>query len=174
MYNLLTKKYYLKKIFVLSLPKNRKSNITCFFMCKYTVKNTPYSNISLLLKEISRLFSTIMSLDKKNFLFVCSNAIYLYNFTKINKLNVKIINNFSSFRNKKLFLNFSSAFLYNIKYNKKIIVNLKDKKILTVGFINFYNQPKITDFTLLLETKFFSSIFLFHFILKKLIYNAKN
>jgi len=97
MYNLLIKKYYLKKIFILCLPKEKTSNISCFFACKYFIKNTPYSNISLLIKEISRLISIIFSLNKKNFLFLCSNAIYLYNFTKIHKVNINIMDNYFFF-----------------------------------------------------------------------------
>ena len=41
--------------------------------------------------------------------------------------------------------------------------------MITIGFLDFHNQPNSTDYTLLLEAKFFSSIFLFHFILKKLL-----
>jgi hypothetical protein len=59
-------------------------------------------------------------------------------------------------------------------HNKKIYSCFKDNKTFTIGFLDFYNQPNSTDFTLLLETQFFSSIFLFHFILKKFLYNVKN
>ena len=173
MYNLLIKKYYLKKIFILCLPKTKTINISCFFLCKYLIKNTPYINIFVFLKEISKIFSIILYLKKKNFFFICSNFIYIYNFVKIHKLNITLIKNIFFFQQKKSILNYSSVFLYNLKYDQKFLVQLKDKKIITTSFINFQNQAKITDFTLLLETRFFSSIFLFHFILKKFISNAK-
>jgi hypothetical protein len=64
--------------------------------------------------------------------------------------------------------------MYNMSYANKIVFFFKEWKLPSIGFINFHNQPNISDYTLLLEAQFFSSIFLFHFILKKLIYNVKN
>lgn len=174
MYNLLIKKYYLTKIFTLCLPKKKKSNKACFYLCKYFIKNTPYANIDLFVKETSRLLNIILSLTKKNFLFICSNNIFLYNFMQKKKIKVLLVSNFSKFQKQEKLNVISSVFFYNYTYNKKIYALIKNQKKLTIGFIDFFNQPNGTDYTLLLETKFFSSIFLFHFLLKKFIYNANN
>ena len=51
----------------------------------------------------------------------------------------------------------------------KFLANFKEQKLPSIGFINFHNQTNILDYTLLLEIRFFSSIFMFHFILKNLL-----
>jgi len=173
MYNKLFKKHYLTKIFTLALPKKKKSNPTCYYLCKYFVQYTPYGNINIFIKEIYRIFSILLLFYKKNFLFICSNNIFLYTFLTNEKLKIKSLKNTSQY--KKNFNRASSTvFLYNYTYNKKLFAQIKDEKILTVGFIDYHNQPNSTDYTVLLDNKFFSSIFLFHFILKKFIYHVKN
>jgi len=99
MYNKLFKKYYLTKIFTIALPKKKKSNSACYYLCKYFIKQTPYSNIHIFIKEIYRLFSILLSLHKKNFLFICSNNIYIYNFITYQK--VKTVSSKDLFFSKK-------------------------------------------------------------------------
>lgn len=106
---------------------------------------------------------------------MCSNNLFLYNFIKHKKLQViKLKKNLTFIQKEYIDKNLSCIFLYNFTHNNKLISHIKDQKIITVGFIGCYNHPKNTDYTLLLEGKFFSSIFLFHFILKKLINHVKN
>ena len=70
MYNNLIKKYYLLKIFTLALPNKKKSNQACYYLCKYFILNTPYSNILCFIKEIYRLLPLLLSSNKKKFIFI--------------------------------------------------------------------------------------------------------
>lgn len=168
MYNKLIKKHYLYKLFTLSLPKKNRSNSVCFFLCSYFIKNTPYGNIKVFIQEIYRVLGLWLNTSsKKNILFICMSKIFFINFISLNKKQIDYINyNDSLFfcKNK-----ISFVVLYNVNVNNKHVSLFKEKKIPSIGFIDFHGQPNLSDYTLLLEAKSFSSIFLFHFILKKII-----
>lgn len=177
MYNKILKKYNIFKIFTLSLPKKNGSMAATYYLIKYFVKGTPYGNINVFIKEVSKLTCLFYNLpNEKELFFVCSNKIFFYNIKNSHKnLNCVFWKhiNFSLLRYniKKA----SIALWYSLSHTSKIIAYLKNKKVLTIGFIEGHNQPKSTDFTFLLNTQSFSSIFIFHFILKKFIFfNVKN
>lgn len=95
------------------------------------------------------------------------SKIFFINFISLNKKQIDYINYNDSlffFKNK-----ISFVVLYNVNVNNKQVSLFKEKKIPSIGFIDFHGQPNLSDYTLLLEAKSFSSIFLFHFILKKII-----
>ena len=101
MYNKLLKKYYLSKNFTLALPKNKNINQASFYLCKYLIKNTPYANLNNFIKEIAKLLP-ILTFNKKYFLFIGSNNLYLYNFQKNTNFNIIKSKKFHFLQNKNL------------------------------------------------------------------------
>ena len=178
MYNKVLKKYYLYKLFSLALPQKKGINKSCYYFCKYLIKTTPYGDLNRFLREVHRFANIALNATNKKVLFICSNKIFVfYNFKRHNKpprLVFLYWKTFFLFNFKLVKGNSSFVIWYNLSYSNKILALLKDQKVLSLGFINFHNQPNSTDYTLLLEARFFSSIFLFHFILKKLTLYATN
>jgi len=80
MYNKLIKKYYLYKLFTLSIPKKKGCNQACFLLCRYFIKNTPYGNIQFLIKEIYKMLSIFASTFRTTKLvFFCSYKLFSLN-----------------------------------------------------------------------------------------------
>ena len=178
MYKKLIKKYFLFKICIFLLPKKKRVNVSCYFFCKYLIQSTPYTDSSSFLQEIFRLFNMIFNLCYlKCFLFICSNKIFLVeNLNLRKKRNWKFLHwhNIGIIQEANFFSKLSLVIWYDAIFTTKCTAFLKKQKILSIGFLDFNSQPNITDYTLLLETKFFSSIFLFHFLLKKFLIHVKS
>lgn len=173
MYKKVIKKYSLYKLFIWALPKTVLPNKACYYLCKYLIKLTPYGSLIMFLQEIKRILNILLQFSaRKEFIFICSDKIYLLEVGRL-KLRNRVMNLTSTnltFLAKELPVTISSAVIwYNLNYNTKLLGFLKGRKLLTLGFINFHNFPNIADYILLLENRFFSSIFLFHFFLKKFI-----
>lgn len=171
MYNKLIKKFYILKLFSISTPTNSNIRKNNYFLCKYIALNTPYANVLVFLKELNKiLFINKKSYALKKLLFFCSNKIFLKCLNK-EKLNIiyRKINN-QNITNKK----FSFFILFTNNYTSRQIAYIKDKKIPSIGLTNFNSLPQITDYTLLLNNKYFASIFFLNFIIKKLINNVFN
>ena len=82
---------------------------------------------------------------------------------KKKKNNIKISN-----KNVSFFIICGDSFTF------RQIAFLKDKKIPSIGFHNFNGLSTLTDYTLLLESKYFASVFLINYVIKKLTYNVIN
>lgn len=168
MYNKLIKKFYILKIFSLNIPVTiyniRKTN---YYLCKYIALNTPYANIFVFLKELNKiLLLSENTCNLKKLLIFCSDKIFFKNLKKNKKKSSVIrkkINNIN-ITNKK----FCFFVLFNNNYTFKQIAFIKNKKIPSIGFINYNGISQITDYTLLLENKYFASVFFFNFVIKKL------
>lgn len=173
MYNKLIQKYYIIKLFGLFIPKTTSINKVSFYLCKYTINKTPYGNIECFIKELYKILSVFkLNSYTKNVLFLCTNKIYNQNIKSLAKINPldNINNNNNNIMGKKFSLKkISFIIMCDTNYNLKKIAFFKDQKIPSIGFTNLTTQPNITDFTLLLECRFFSSIFFLHFLLKKLL-----
>jgi hypothetical protein len=93
MYKKLVKKYYLYKIFTISLPIKKYCNPTYYVMCKYLIKTTPFINIRFLLDEFYKLFCLFRLQFHKNYMiFFCSDKIFFLNskfliYKKVNYVN---------------------------------------------------------------------------------------
>ena len=93
MYFKLIKKYYIYKIFTLSLPLHQKSNKPTYYLCKYTLNNTAYANISSFITEIYRVLSPFLYLTKgKRLLFISTKNVYTLNLTRFNKKKFNYLN----------------------------------------------------------------------------------
>lgn len=174
MYNKLLKRKTLYKIFILIMPKKKKNTISSYYLCKYFIKTTPYGKFSIFLSEINKIMNIfLINLKIFKLLFVCSHKIFFLK-KKNKKLIFLNIKKDLMFNYKQNFKILSFIFLYNINYSSKFISFFKDQKFPLIGFIDFHHQPNLIDYTILLESRFFSSIYFFHFLLKKYLYNVKN
>lgn len=168
MHKKLIKKFYLLKLFTVCLPYKKSIRKNNYFLCKYIAMKTPYSDINKFLKEIYKLFFIQKHLKYNNLIFSCYNKIFSKNIKTISKkfIDNKKLNYIVSNRKISFYL------LFNIKYTTKQISFIKDKKIPIIGFININNIAQLTDYVLLLENKYFASLFLFKYIIKKLLNEA--
>jgi len=170
MYYKIIKKYYLYKIFSLSLPSKKNSNQPCYLLCKYFSQKIPCLNISLLIKELQKLLSLSMhSLPAKRLLFFCAEKVFFLNsiFLQQKQLTYIEYKNLSLVEKKCIIKKIVFVIFYNLNITNVIAAFFKDQKIPSIGFLDFHNQPKIADYTIAFEIKSFASLFLFHFILKK-------
>jgi len=145
----------------------------CFLLCKYFVKNTPFCDIQLLIKEIYKVLSIYTNvLLIKKLLFFCSNKIFFLNslFMCQKQLTYIDLKNLSLIKKKYTLEKIGVVIFYNLSYVNKLASFFKDLKILSIGFIDFHNQPNLTDYTIFLEVKSFSSLFFISFYIKKKYY----
>ena len=87
MYRKIINKYYLQKIFALVIPQKKKSNLVSYFFIKYLIKNSPYNNMSIFMKEIHKLINILYNKNTtKKLIFLCTNKIFFLNQQKNNQL----------------------------------------------------------------------------------------
>jgi hypothetical protein len=111
MYNKILKKYSLLKLITLVLPKKKGINAASHYLCKYLIKNTPYANIQIFIKEINKIVTVIINSSfKKSLIFVCSKKIFLYNYIFLNGRK-----KFFFLKSKKIFL-FTKNYLIKNNY----------------------------------------------------------
>lgn len=85
MYRKIINKYYLQKIFALVIPQKKKSNLVSYFFIKYLIKNSPYNNMSIFMKEIHKLINILYNKNTtKKLIFLCTNKIFFLNQQKKN------------------------------------------------------------------------------------------
>lgn len=171
MYNRIIKKFYIIKLFSFSLPQSKYVRKNSFYLCKFFLKQTPYGNILVFIKELQKiLFINNNTFEFQKMLFLCSNRIYFKNINcksyKMNKVFKKTNKILPSNKIISFFILCSNSYTY------RQISFLKDKKIPSIGFLNYNNIPNITDYTLLLESKYFASVFLLNYFINKLTKNV--
>lgn len=77
MYNKLIKKYYLYKIFTISLPVKKRCNPTYYLMCTHLIQKTPFLDLRFLLNEFSKLIYIFkLQLHKNNIIFFGTEKIF--------------------------------------------------------------------------------------------------
>lgn len=166
MHNKLLKKFYILRLFTVCLPRKKIYIKNNYFLCKYIALKTPYSDINKFIKEIYKLFFIQKELKfNRNLIFSCCNKTFCKSLKPINKEFVYNKKNTNVISNTKT----SFYLLCNDKYTTKQISFIKDKKIPIIGFINMNNIAQLTDYVLLLENQYFASLFLFKYVIKKLL-----
>lgn len=77
MYNKVVKKYYLYKIFTISLPIKKFCNPTYYLMCTHLIQTIPFLNLRFLLNEFYKLIYLFkLQLNKNNIIFFGSEKIF--------------------------------------------------------------------------------------------------
>lgn len=178
MYKKLIKKYYLYKIFTISIPVKKHCNPTYYIMTKYLIERTPFFNLKILLQEFSKILHlfNFSNCNKNSLLFLGSNKIFLLNShflikKKLNYIDWKVL--------KRVYLyNWEQtcvlACIYNYSPQSKLISFIKDLKIISLGFLNSKIPINILDYVFPLECSMFSNIYFFHYVLKKILNATKN
>lgn len=77
MYNKLVKKYYLYKLFTISLPNKKFCNPTYYTMCTHLIQTNPFLNLRFLLHEFYKIIQIFqLQLNKNNIIFFGSEKIF--------------------------------------------------------------------------------------------------
>lgn len=93
LYNKVVKKYYLYKIFTITLPIKKYCNPTYYLMCTHLIQTTPLLNLHFLLNEFSKLVYLFkLQLNKNNILFLGSEKIFFLKSTFLIKTKFTYLN----------------------------------------------------------------------------------
>lgn len=171
MYNKLFKKYYLYKICSIYVPKYKTVIKSSFYLGKYISSNSFYTNINEFSKELSKFISIFFYLTSTNnkLAFVCTNKIFYKSLQSFKNCdNWQIVHEKNIIHIKKLCF----LIMYTNVYKFSLISDFKNKKIISVGLLNYQNLTNLTDYTLLLNNKYFANVYILHFLLKKIFKNA--
>jgi len=177
MYKKLINKFYLYKIFTITLPVKNCCNPTYYIMCKYLIETTPFLNLKFLLIEILKIVNLFYNKLKKKFiLFFCTEKIFLMQHNCLIKKNIAYIN-LNKLKNL-YFYNIQkvSTFIcvYRTSIDSNIIPLIKDLKLISMGFMNYQTPLNMIDYIFPIEGSYFANIYFFHFIFKKILLNVKN
>jgi hypothetical protein len=130
MYNKIIRKHYLIKLFILAIPKKKRSNFNCYFLCKYFIQNTPYSNIDGFIKEMHKISNILLNscLNQKKVLFLCTEKFFFLDFINFKQNKFTYINKKNIFLSNKKFFDNKLAFviMYNMSYANKIVFFFKE------------------------------------------------